>query len=235
MGPVVAIVPAFNEEATVGDTVQALHRCEAVDLVMVVDDGSSDDTARRGLLAGAEIVRCERNRGKAAAIVAGLRTARAVGPSIVAFADADLAQTASELTLVIHPVRRDEADMAVAGFPKTRRGGIGLAVGLARTGVACLTGVRLAWPLSGQRAMRADALYALLDGGIGASACDRWSGVGFGLEVALAIDWLSAGYNIVEVPTQMRHRDTGMNAKGIIHRGKQFWAVAAVVASRAFH
>jgi len=143
----------------------------------------------------------------------------------VVFADADLGDSAEEIAKVIAPVAGGLADMAVAGFPAVPGGGFGLAVGLARVGVRCLCGVNLTWPLSGQRALRADLLFAMMDAGFGPEC-------GFGFEVGLTVDWLRAGYSLVEVPTLMTHRATGRTIAGFAHRSRQFAAVARALALR---
>ena len=225
-GPgVVAIVPALNEQLTVGTTVAALLRT-GVESVIVVDDGSTDSTAQAATDAGGVVVRRERTGGKGAAIADGLSPARArTGLGCVVFADADLGDSAEEISKVIAPVAAGLADMAIAGFPAASGSGFGLAVGLARAGVRCLCGVSLAWPLSGQRALRADKVFTMMDAG---ARIER----GFGFEVGLTVDWIRAGYSLIEVPTLMTHRPTGRTIAGFAHRGRQFAAVARALAMR---
>jgi glycosyltransferase involved in cell wall biosynthesis len=82
------LVPAFDAAATVGRVVAELR--EAVELpVIVVDDGSVDATGDVARAAGASVVRHERNRGKGAAIVTGLREAARRGMGSVVSVDAD--------------------------------------------------------------------------------------------------------------------------------------------------
>ncbi|HOF31895.1 MAG TPA: hypothetical protein PK441_13675 [Burkholderiaceae bacterium] len=145
----------------------------------------------------------------------------------VVFADADLGDSAEEISKVIAPVAAGLADMAIAGFPAAPGSGFGLAVGLARAGVRCLCGVNLAWPLSGQRALRADKVFTMMDAG---ARMER----GFGFEVGLTVDWLRAGYSLIEVPTLMTHRATGRTIAGFAHRGRQFAAVARALAMRVW-
>lgn len=95
---------------------------------------------------------------------------------------------------------------------------MGLVVRLARTGIRLLTGKTVAAPLSGQRAIRLETL--LQCGGF----ADGW-----GVEVALTVRVLRAGYRVEEVSTSMAHRVTGRSWADIRHRAAQFIAVARVL------
>jgi glycosyltransferase involved in cell wall biosynthesis len=83
-----AVVPAFDAGGTVGAVVDQLRRQLDVP-VIVVDDGSADSTSEVARARGATVLRHERNRGKGAAIVTGLREAARVGASLVVTVDAD--------------------------------------------------------------------------------------------------------------------------------------------------
>jgi len=97
---VAVVVPAKDEEERIARTVESLRSLEVADLVVVVDDGSRDGTARRARDAGALVVAHRRNRGKAAAMQTGARAVAAAeastprpgtGPRPLLFVDADLA------------------------------------------------------------------------------------------------------------------------------------------------
>jgi glycosyltransferase involved in cell wall biosynthesis len=84
------IVPAYEASATVGDVVSELVRCWPHDHgVLVVDDGSLDDTSDRARRAGATVARHDRNRGKGAALRTGLLLARDRGFDVAVTVDAD--------------------------------------------------------------------------------------------------------------------------------------------------
>ena len=83
----VALVPAYQAEATVGDVVRGLLR--HVSRVVVVDDGSIDGTGDEALRAGAEVLRLPANTGKGGALRAGLSTVLSSDATHVAFVDAD--------------------------------------------------------------------------------------------------------------------------------------------------
>jgi hypothetical protein len=69
---IVAFVPSFNEADTITATVEAIRAIPLSIRVLVVDDGSTDNTAALAALAGADVVRCERNVGKGAALGQGV-------------------------------------------------------------------------------------------------------------------------------------------------------------------
>jgi putative flippase GtrA len=90
------VLPAFEEAARIAGSVAAVRRAlDDLDLeIIVVDDGSTDETAQRAETAGARVVRLEANRGKGAAVRAGMLAASG---RTVAFTDADLAYPPEQL------------------------------------------------------------------------------------------------------------------------------------------
>src|SRR5690606_31429819 len=95
--PVAVVIPAKDEEARIAATVAGARRIDGVDLVIVVDDGSTDRTAVVAEAAGAQVVRHGRNRGKAAAMESGADAVAASGDGerLLLFLDADLEATAT--------------------------------------------------------------------------------------------------------------------------------------------
>ena len=102
------VIPAYREPERIGDTVRAIHR-ELGDIaddggleVIVVDDGSGDDTAEAASLAGAEqVISLPENLGKGGAVRAGVQASRG---RVVAFTDADLAYDPSHLRTLLEAV-----------------------------------------------------------------------------------------------------------------------------------
>lgn len=213
---VIAIVPAYNEAGRVAPAVAALKGF--CDTVVVVDDGSSDATAIEAERAGARVVRLPGNRGKGAALSAGI--AAVPSAAILLLADADLASSAASLRAIVEPVASGSADIAIAAPPPAGKSGFGLVEGLARWGTARLTGRTLARPLSGQRAMTGAAARAL--------TLDRR----FGVETGMNIDALRAGLRIVEVPCAFTHAATGRDPAGFAHRARQGIGVASAIGAR---
>jgi hypothetical protein len=208
-GPVVvALVPAKDRADDIAATVAALRGLSAVDRVVVVDDGSTDDTAGAARTAGAEVLRLPANRGKGGAVAAGVEATPEA--DVYLLIDADLAETAAAAHLLLDPVLADEADLTVGVFPPAAgRGGAGRVKAMAASAIRRATGLEVREPLSGQRAVRRELLAGL-------PAADR-----FGLEVAMTIDAVRAGARLLEVEVPMDHRHTGGSWHGAVHRARQ--------------
>lgn len=108
---VLAIIPAFNEARLIGDVV--VHTRPYVAEVVVVDDGSADDTGKIAQVAGATVLRHEQNRGKGASIVTGLEYFGRSGFEFAVFLDADGQHDPSEIPKFIEVARRVGAGMVV--------------------------------------------------------------------------------------------------------------------------
>lgn len=233
---VAAVIPAKDEAERIGATVRAAALLPGVDLVVVVDDGSQDDTASLARAAGATVVAHSSNRGKGAAMMTGAAevarvealadlpdaghaaaddpaTAATVPPRALLFVDADLEDTAAHLAPLIPPVLAGEADMTIATLPPqpTTGGGHGFVVRLAREGIAERTGWTPKQPLSGQRCLTRAAFDQALP-----------LAPGWGVEVGLSIDVLLAGGRVVEIECDLRHRVTGKDWRSQLHRAAQY-------------
>ncbi|MBP7121251.1 MAG: glycosyltransferase family 2 protein, partial [Methanolinea sp.] len=98
----IAVIPAYNEEPTIGTVV--LQTRVHVDHVIVVDDGSNDDTARVATLAGAEVIQNPVNLGKAQALMKGFDRAKEYNPLAVVMLDADFQHNPAEIPDLVRPV-----------------------------------------------------------------------------------------------------------------------------------
>jgi glycosyltransferase involved in cell wall biosynthesis len=228
-GDVAVVIPAKDESDRIQATVKAAVGLPGVDLVLVVDDGSRDGTARAARLAGAEVMRHARNRGKSAAMETGAEAVRLLDqreqreqPRHLLFLDADLGETAAEAAPLTEPVRVGQADMTIAVFTTTvKLGGHGLVVGLASRGIRRATGWAPAQPLNGQRCLTRAAFEAA-----------RPLAHGWGVETGLTIDLLNRGMRITEVEVPMAHRATGTGIAAQLHRARQLAEVARALAAR---
>jgi glycosyltransferase involved in cell wall biosynthesis len=111
---VAVVVPAYNEEALVGSTVQGIPAF--VDHVIVVDDGSKDETAARAQAAGdrVEVIAHERNQGVGAAIVTGYKRAIALDVDVTCVMAADGQMDPDDLETLVRGVALGETDYAKA-------------------------------------------------------------------------------------------------------------------------
>jgi glycosyltransferase involved in cell wall biosynthesis len=228
-GDVAVVIPARNESDRIAATARAAAGLDGVDIVVVVDDGSSDGTAAAAEAAGATVRRHDRNRGKAAAMETGAEAVRLLEaghdravPHHLLFLDGDLGETAAEAGPLAAPVRAGQADMTIAVFSsRVRRGGHGFVVALSGSGIRRATGWRPAQPLNGQRCLTRTAFEAA-----------RPLAPRFGVETGLTIDLLRQGLRIMEVEVPLAHRATGGDWRSQLHRARQFLDVARALAAR---
>jgi glycosyltransferase involved in cell wall biosynthesis len=220
-GEVAVIIPSFNEAERIAATVRAAASIPGVAAVIVVDDGSHDQTEAAAAGAGATVVRHARNRGKAASMVTGARAAPAAAHLL--FLDADLGASAAQAGALVRPVRSGDADVTIAQLPPPPGsvGGHGIVVGLARRGILRRTGWHATQPLSGQRCLTRAAFDAALP-----------LAARFGVETAMTIDLVRAGFRVVEVPVPLSHRWSGTTWRDELHRARQLVDVALALLGR---
>jgi glycosyltransferase involved in cell wall biosynthesis len=231
---VACIIPAKDEADLILATVTAATGLPGVDVVVVCDDGSSDDTGSRAGAAGAIVVSHKRNRGKAAAIESavnalGILEQRDRRPEsrVLLLLDADLGESAANAGPLVAPVVAGRADLTVGVLPAQRTatgqdpGGFGLVMGTAARGITELTGFVPRAPLSGQRCLTRRAF----------ELCSPLA-AGFGIEVGMTVDILRAGLTLEEIEVDLRHRATGADLAGQLHRAKQLRDVTRALAAR---
>jgi glycosyltransferase involved in cell wall biosynthesis len=107
-----AIIAAYNEQDTIVDVIRAVEGHPLVDEIVVVDDGSSDETSARASTTSARVITLAQNQGKASAMQAGVRAAR---NETILFLDADILGLTHEIiTLTVTPVLKGKCGMFVA-------------------------------------------------------------------------------------------------------------------------
>jgi glycosyltransferase involved in cell wall biosynthesis len=120
---VTAVIPAYNEERHIGGVLNVLTQLEDLSQIIVVDDGSQDETAAivwdwRMADTRIELIQLEENQGKGGAVFAG---ATAAENDLVLFLDADLMELRPcHVPLLINPVRQDECAMTLGVFEHGR-------------------------------------------------------------------------------------------------------------------
>ncbi|HZK57481.1 MAG TPA: glycosyltransferase family 2 protein [Clostridia bacterium] len=219
---VTVIVPAYNEENRIKNTISALKSIKHIQHIYVVNDGSKDKTYDEICgIKGINIINQSSNRGKGEALYRGLQPILK-NSDVIVFADADLEESAKDIEKLIIPILKNETDVTIAKFPPARRkGGFGFVKGLAKRGVFINTGKKIDTALSGQRAFKSEVLKQINN---------KYRG--YGVELGMIIDILNSGYDVMEVNVNMYHNETGRDLSGFIHRGKQFWQVLTVLVSK---
>lgn len=201
---IAAIVPAYNEEKTIGGVLSVLQKCKAINEIIVVSDGSTDNTveiARQ--FKGVKLVELEENRGKGGAMKAGLDHTRA---GIILFLDADLIGLREDhIAALLRPVLGGEALMSLGVFKKGR-----VATDLAQ---------KMAPYLTGQRALKWDILDRISDLDLAR----------FGVEVALhryveEHKIPVAQVTLADLSHMMKEEKFGF-WKGLAARGKMYWEI----------
>ncbi|MCS4198102.1 glycosyltransferase family 2 protein [Salinibacter ruber] len=201
---VTAVIPAYNEEDRVAETVRAVKK--HVDTVLVIDDASSDATGEQASAAGATVLTQDTNQGYIAAIKRGFAAAET---TVVVTIDADGEFPAGQIPDLVGPVCRGEADMVQGCRDRTVRPSEQFLTWLARWG----------GPVgdsgTGFRALRTELAQSLdLNG---ACICGIFS-----LEV------LRRGGRIAEVPVQLQHSDEPRSIAWF-HLRQVFYVGAALV------
>jgi glycosyltransferase involved in cell wall biosynthesis len=208
------IVSAYQEAERLPATLRALRTAFPGARVVVADDGSTDTTVELAREAGVEVIEAGRTIGKGGAMTLAaehvLADVSSGDPPLFVLCDGDLGETARELPALADAVRAGSCDLAIAKFARRVGGGFGIALGFSRWATRRRGGVELEAPISGQRAMGADVLRAVLP------FAPR-----FGMETAMNIDAARAGFRITEVELNLTHRATGRTLGGFLHRARQ--------------
>ena len=190
-------LPAYNEEKYIGSTI--LQARKYVDEVLVVDDGSTDDTIGVAILAGASIVRHEHNMGYGATIQTILNTAKSRSVDCLVIMDADYQHHAEDILAIAAPVLSGESDIVVGrrrleSIPRYRK--IGQAILSLFTRLVSNSQVQDTQ--SGFRAysLRAVSMLSLHQNGMAVSS-------------EITAEAAKLGLRVTEVPVQVRYDGDG--------------------------
>lgn len=211
---IVCIVPVYNEEDTIEETIRFLKKIKEVDELVIVNDGSTDNTKEvLNKIDGIITLGYQTNKGKGYAIKHALSN---INYDYLLLIDGDLKETSSEALKLIKPVIEGKSDITIAKFPEAnqmtdKKGGLGIVKGLAKQGVKYFTGKEIDSTLSGQRFYKKEVLEEI-----------KYIPDSYGIEIAMTIQSLNMGFEILEIPVTMSHRYTDRSIKGFVHRGKQF-------------
>jgi glycosyltransferase involved in cell wall biosynthesis len=215
-----AIVPALNEAGSIVEVVSEIRDFDPEMDVLVVDDGSTDETAAVAKEAGARVIRLPVNLGIGGAVQAGYLYAYEHGFDIAVQVDGDGQHDASELARLLEPVRAGRADLAIGtrfAGPRSYRAPLARRIGIAlfATLVSLRVRQRLTDTTSGFRAVNRR--------GIKLFAADYPHDYP---EVESVVTAARGQLRVCEVPVAMRHRATGRSS---ITTLRSFYYVAKVL------
>lgn len=117
---VITVIPACNQEPVIGSIV--LNACSIVQKVIVVDDGSTDQTADVARYAGADVIRLENKQGKSHAILTGLKHAQDFGCLAVVVIDGNARYNIREIPWLVLPIANGNADLVIGSLYLDRNG-----------------------------------------------------------------------------------------------------------------
>ena len=204
---VTAIIPAYNEQVTIGSVV--LKTKMYVNRVIVVDDGSTDKTVEIAVLAGAEIIRHKTNMGKGKALKTGFEVSK--GAQIIVTLDADGQHRSSDIPKLVKPIIDGEADIVNGSryidgddknTPSYRR--VGQTVLDKATNFNAKTNIT-----DSQSGLRAFASYTI--------PAFKFREAGYGIESEMIIEAANAGFKIIEVPIGVRYDVDGSKMNPVSH------------------
>ncbi len=198
------VIPAYNEAARLGRVLEGVRAADASLAVLVVDDGSSDDTAAVARAAGARVVRLPFNMGAGVAAQTGYKFALAEGYDCLVQLDADGQHEPADIPALLGIVMRGEADVAIGsrflGRGDYRVGTLRrVGMGLFRMLAYMMTGVRFSDVTSGFRALHADVIRFFTT---------EWYPTDYA-DADVLITLRQAGFTIKEVPVRMYPRAGG--------------------------
>ena len=207
MPSITALLPAYNEEVSIGSVV--LRARQYADRVVVIDDGSSDHTAEVASLAGAEVLRHAKNQGKGAALKTGFASLN--GDAVIVTIDTDGQHDPADIPRLVAPIFAGEADMVngsryISGnkkdTPLYRR--VGQKVLDVATNMD--SGLSVTDSQSGFRAF-----------GSKAKGVFRFGQIGLAIESEMLADAAAAGLRIKEVEIGVRYDVDGSSEHPVTH------------------
>jgi glycosyltransferase involved in cell wall biosynthesis len=210
---VLLLVPAKDEAESLPRLLAELASLAPQFDVLVIDDGSEDDTARIAKQGGCTVLRHPFNLGYGAALTTGYRWALRRGYDAVVQVDADGQHPPREIERLLGPLRQDQADVVLGSRyreedgSRSRYGG-SLWRRLAAAGIGLVASVwmrkRITDPTSGFQALNREALELLCHGGFPDDFPD----------VDVLITMHRCGLRLLEIPTPMRERFAGVSMHG---------------------
>ncbi len=207
----IAIVPAMNEEGSIGSVIDEIRAFDPTFTIVVIDDGSVDRTARVARERGAHVLRLPFNLGIGGAVQTGFRFAYENGYELAVRVDGDGQHDPAELPKIVEPVLSGQADICIGSrfagensfrSSRSRRIGIRLLASI----VSRIIGQRVTDTTSG--------FQALNRRGIALFAADYPHDYP---EVEAMVMVAKHRLRLVEVPVTMRERSAGQSSITAVH------------------
>ena len=190
------LIPAYNEGQIIGSVVREARKI--IPMVIVIDDGSADNTAEQATGAGADVIRLRENQGKAGAVMIGCSYAKKHGIETIILLDGDGQHDPREIPVVAAPVMTGVADMVIGSrfmggknqIPRYRMAGQQILNGVTRLA----SQIAITDSQSGFRVLGKRALENL-----------NFTSKGYNLESDMITHFASIGMRMVEVPITVRY------------------------------
>jgi len=213
---VFCVIPAFNEEKYIYDVAKMAK--EFVDVVVVVDDGSTDKTFSRAIDSGAVVLRHEENMGKGAALRTGFKYALEHGADVVVTLDGDMQHDPLEIPKFLEKIREEGADIVVGsrflekvkGMPIQRR----LSNFITTKILNKVFKVPVTDSQSGFRAFKRKVLEEV-----------TFKDNRYGAETEILIEAKRKGFNIVEVPISVKYEGQKSKIRPIRETFSWIWLI----------
>jgi len=177
------IIPAYNEESSITNVLQNVKKVRSINEIIVVDDGSTDNTYHAAKIEGIKVIQHSTNRGKGAAMKTGFANSQG---DIILFLDADLKSISpKKIASILQPIESDEADFVKTAF--TRKRGRVTELVVKPLFKVIFPFIHFKQPLSGQFAMKRELMNGLrID--------DRW-----GVDVQILLQLIKKDVRTAEV------------------------------------
>jgi glycosyltransferase involved in cell wall biosynthesis len=209
-------IPCLNEERFIGDIVQRARKY--VDKVIVIDDGSADNTSVVARDAGAEVIKHQVSLGAGAATSSGFKAAKAQGADILVTIDGDGQHNPDEIPRLIQPIIEGKADFVIgsrfmgvsSNMQRYRKFGIDVITGLFNMGAK--TGIT-----DSQSGFRAHSRKLLETVEINEN--------GFAFSIEVLAKARKKGLAMVAVPISCIYHNEGSSMNPLLHGLKVVWGV----------
>ncbi len=213
---VAVVIPCQDARKYIAGTVRACRAIPSVDLIVVVDDGSADDTSQVARSAGAVAVRHSVVRGRASALETGVKVVamrdREDWPSRnLLFLSPDLGDSAVEANALVEAVNDKVADCAIGISPEEARAVRTSRHSVAWNAIRKSTGWDPAEPLSLHRCMTREAVTAVMP-----------FAAGWGVDAGMTMDLLEQGFSVMEIPCNFQRLGTP-EQDPIAQRRARYW------------